>query len=154
MVNYHLHENGWTVILDYFDLTATQEDADQISHLLSTNIAVIARNQEVIRELTPEDSVRFCGTYRRCVYEYDQAQAFGRAVSLGTDGAERKIQRVTATRNEEGHPGLFGQDDELDWHCNKPGQNKSFIGCHPELRLMAVEPTDGHIFCLSRVCLQ
>lgn len=120
MVNYHLHENGWTVILDDFDFkTATQEDADQISHLLSTNIAVVARNQDKISKLTSEDSVRFCSMIGD-VYAYDQSQAFGRAVSLGSEGAESKMQRVTATPNSEGHPGLFGQDDELDWHNNKP----------------------------------
>ncbi len=32
MVNYELHENGWTVILKDFDFkTATQEDINQIA---------------------------------------------------------------------------------------------------------------------------
>ena len=120
MVNYEIHENGWTVVLRDFDFkTATQEDADTISHLLSTNIAVIARNQDVIKNLTSEDALRFCSMIGK-VKERDRSNAIGRAIVLGDTGAERYIQRVTATKNEEGHPGLFGQDDELDWHCNQP----------------------------------
>lgn len=129
MLKYHLAENGWTVILEDFDFkTATQEDADKVAELLSSNICVVANNRSKIAELTPEDEVKFCSMIGS-VYAYDQDTAFGRAVSLGKDESAAKIQRVTASLNDEGHPGLFGQDDELDWHSNKPWDKdrKSFI---------------------------
>ncbi len=127
MVNYHLDKNGWTVIIDDFDFkTATQKDAEHIAYLLSTNIAVVARNSDKIKNLTSEDQVRFCSMIGN-IHEYDSA--VGNAINLSMDPVGKKIQRVTASLNEDGHPGLFGQDDELDWHCNKPWEKdrKSFV---------------------------
>lgn len=129
MVNYHLHENGWTVILDNFDFsTATQEDADQIAHLLSTNLCVVSKNREAISKMTPEDDVNFMHKVGE-LYEYSQDFLMGRALTLASEGPGKLIQRVTASKNAEGHPGLFGQDDELDWHCNRPWHpdRKTFI---------------------------
>ena len=61
MVNYHIHENGWSVILDNFDFkNATKEDADEISYLISKHSMVIATNADVINALTVEEEKRFC----------------------------------------------------------------------------------------------
>ena len=47
-IKWHLHENGWTVILDDFDFaTATQQDISQIGCLLATNTCVVARVDDV-----------------------------------------------------------------------------------------------------------
>lgn len=127
MVKYHLHENGWTVIIDDFNFkTATQQDAEEIAYLLSTHIAVVAKNSDKIKSLEPKDEVNFCSMIGN-IFEYDRE--IGNAINLSSDEDGRKIQRVTATLNEHGHPGLFGQDDELDWHCNKPWEitRKSFV---------------------------
>lgn len=129
MVKYNLHENGWTVILDNFDFkTATKEDADQIAWLLSTNLCVVSRNRAAISQMTPDDDVNFMQQIGE-LYEYNQHYAMGRALTVASDGAGKLMQRVTAGLNDEGHPGLFGQDDELDWHCNRPWHpdRKTFI---------------------------
>lgn len=129
MVNYHLHENGWTVILDDFDFsTATQEDADKITYLVSTNICVVSKNHDAISKMSTSDDVRFMHMVGE-LNEYDRDTVLGRALTLNGDDSGKLIQRVTATKNNEGHPGLFGQDDELDWHCNRPWHpdRKTFI---------------------------
>ena len=40
-MNYHLHENGWSIIVDDFNfLNATKEDIKQISDLLKQHTLV------------------------------------------------------------------------------------------------------------------
>ena len=119
MLNYTLHENGWTVLLGNFDFkNTTQQDADEIARLVSTNVAVVAQGSN-IENMTPEDQVRFCSMIGN-LEEYHNDTAWGRAIALSTDNIGNKIQRVTGAANEEGHPGLFGHDEELDWHNNTP----------------------------------
>jgi hypothetical protein len=47
-MNYTIHNNGWTVIVDNFDLcSATQTDIDQISKLLYSNTVVVIKKQSL-----------------------------------------------------------------------------------------------------------
>jgi hypothetical protein len=47
-MKYQLHNNGWTVIIDDFDLREiTQSDINEISKLLATNTLVIAKKQKL-----------------------------------------------------------------------------------------------------------
>ena len=118
MLNYHLHENGWTVILDNFDFAqATQEDIDQLARLLATNTCVVAHNQG---HLTLEDEVRVCEMFGNL----EDASAFTHLPlfdQIIIPGGQNKVQRVTGAKNEHGNPGLFGHVSDLDWHCNQPG---------------------------------
>ena len=60
-MKYHIHENGWTVVLDDFDFsTATQDDINQISKLLATNTLVVAKKQK----LTVEDELRVVNMFK------------------------------------------------------------------------------------------
>ena len=48
MINHKIHENGWTVIIDNFDLKfAMQEDINQVSKLIASNTCVLIRNQSL-----------------------------------------------------------------------------------------------------------
>ena len=47
-MDYHIHENGWTVILDNIDFNnANQDDINQIARLLATNTCVVVKNQNL-----------------------------------------------------------------------------------------------------------
>jgi hypothetical protein len=60
-LNYHIDDNGWTVILDDYDFTqATQEDINQIACWLATNTLVVARNQG---RLTVADELRIANMF-------------------------------------------------------------------------------------------
>jgi alpha-ketoglutarate-dependent taurine dioxygenase len=122
-MEYKLHKNGWTVFLGNFDFAnATQAQADDIARLVSTNVAVVAQGSNV-ENLTPEDQVKFCSMMGH-LEEYHDDTAWGRAIALSNDEIGNKIQRVTGAVNDEGHPGLFGHDEELDWHNNTPWDPK------------------------------
>jgi alpha-ketoglutarate-dependent taurine dioxygenase len=137
-MNYTLHKNGWTVLLGNFDFAnATQDEADEIARLVSTNIAVVAQGPNV-ENMTPADQVRFCSMIGN-LEEYHDNTAWGRAVALSADHVGNKIQRVTGALNEEGHPGLFGHDEELDWHNNTPWDPKR----KPAVFLKSVSGAEG-----------
>jgi len=135
-MNYHLHENGWTVILDDFDFaTATQDDINEIGCLLATNTLVIAHDQN---HLTVQDEVRV-------------AQMFGGVEDLSAvadmppynhilvPGSGNRMERVTGELDEHGLPGLFGHVSDLDWHCNHPGNPER----KPLVWLLGVRGTEG-----------
>ena len=45
-MKYHLHENGWTVLVDDFDFNcATQRDINEIAKLIASNTCVVFKNQ-------------------------------------------------------------------------------------------------------------
>lgn len=137
-MEYKLHENGWTVLLGDFDFAnATQEQADEIARLVSTNVAVVAQGPSV-GKLSPADQVKFCSMIGH-LEEYKDDTAWGRAIALSNDEVGNKIQRVTGATNEEGHPGLFGHDEELDWHNNTPWDPKR----KPVVFLKSVSGADG-----------
>jgi alpha-ketoglutarate-dependent taurine dioxygenase len=138
MVPYTLHPNGWTVLLGDFDFAnATQEQADEIAHLVSTNVAVVAQGPNVER-MTPADQVSFCSKIGN-LEEYHDDTAWGRAIALSADRVGNKIQRVTGAANEEGHPGLFGHNEELDWHNNTPWDTRR----KPTVFLKSVSGAEG-----------
>jgi len=137
-MEYKLHENGWTVLLGNFDFkNATQEEADEIARLVSSNIAVVAQGSN-IENLTAEGQVQFCSMIGN-LEEYHDDTAWGRAIALSNDEIGNKVQRVTGAANEEGHPGLFGHDEELDWHNNTPWDIKR----KPSVFLKSVSGAEG-----------
>lgn len=112
-MKYNIHENGWTVVLDDFDLrTATQDDINQISQLLATNTLVVAKKQS----LTVEDQVRVVNMFKDPEVHPDDWDDY----HLVVPDSENKLLRVTGAVDEHGHHGLFGHVSDLDWHCNKP----------------------------------
>jgi len=137
MINYHLHKNGWTVILDDVDLRySTQEDINQISKLLSTNTLVIARKQKL--EVT--DEVRLAKMFKtpRQFYPNTNIDDKGYAHCVVPD-SDNMIIRVTGARDNDGNEGFAGNDDELVWHCNDPVRKER----HPLVWLYGVYGTKG-----------
>jgi len=113
-MNYHLHENGWTVILDDFDFkTASQEDINHISRLLATNTLVVVKKQT----LTVEDELRVINMFKNPQPLFTKEDADFKNCAVDSDGI---ICRVTAELNDQGEPGLAAHEDALDWHCNHP----------------------------------
>ena len=117
-LKYHLHKNGWTVILDEFDFAkATQDDIDQLGCLLATNTCVVARNQS---HLTIADEIRVCKMFG----EVDNLKELAHLppyCDFVIPGSEAMLQRVSGGKDDHGRPGLFGHVSDLDWHCNMPG---------------------------------
>jgi alpha-ketoglutarate-dependent taurine dioxygenase len=115
MINYHLHENGWTVILDNVDLkTITQEDVNHIARLVASNTCLVVRNQF----LSVEEELRVIKMFKDPeVFIEPGDENYPHYWVPGTDGM---ITRVTGELNEHGVEGIAGYVDEMTWHCNHP----------------------------------
>lgn len=111
-----LHENGWTVYLENFNIAeATQEEINTIGNLLATNIVVVARGQT----LTPQDECRilhlFGNVENSLPVEHQEPWKYFFIPDTNTE-----IIRVTGELDEHGNPGMFHHVSDLDWHCNRP----------------------------------
>jgi alpha-ketoglutarate-dependent taurine dioxygenase len=120
MIDYKLHENGWTVILENFDFkTATQEDINDVAKLLATNTLVVAKNQS----LTVEDEVRVARMFDRPQeFHIDKPGTYDHDCYQGAEveGSEKLALRVSGEKDSNGRTGLAGWTDEMVWHCNDP----------------------------------
>jgi len=115
-MKYHIHENGWTVIVDEIDLkTITQEDINYLAKLIAKNTCVVIRDQF----LTTDEEVRVIKMFKD-PYSFDPDN---REIEAGyrnciVPNSEGYVIRVTGDVDEHGNPGFAGDDDELKWHCN------------------------------------
>jgi len=135
-LKYHIHENGWTVILDDFDFAqSTQADINQIACFLATNTLVVARNQQ---HLTVADEVRVGEMFggMESIASLSHLPTYS---GLALEGSNGQVVRVTGELDEHGQPGLFGHVDDLDWHCNQPAMETR----RPLVWLLGVRGTAG-----------
>jgi len=120
MIQYKLHDNGWTIILENFNIkTATQDDINDISKLLATHTLAVIKKQS----LTIEDEVRIAKMFKNPQqFHVDVEGSFDAECYRGAevDGSEKYILRVTGEKNEHGLPGIAGWTNEMVWHCNDP----------------------------------
>lgn len=138
MVNFELHENGWTVILKDFDFkTSTQEDINHISKLIANNTLVVARDQN----LTIQDEVRIAKMFKepQCFNPTVDDNYIGEMTGCEIDGSEGLFLRVTGEKDDHGRPGIAGHVSEMIWHCNEPGAEYR----KPIVWLYGVRGTEG-----------
>jgi alpha-ketoglutarate-dependent taurine dioxygenase len=112
-MQYQLASNGWTPIIDNFDLrTATQDDINQIARLIATNTMVVIKRQT----LSIEEELRVTGMFKDVgsFLSYDEIDASQLAVP-NTNG---KLLRVGGKRNEAGVEGISAHPSEMAWHID------------------------------------
>lgn len=126
-MKYHLHENGWTVIIDEDIITLSSEDIKQCARFAVENMVVVFEQQS----LTPEDQMRFCTTIGNVPIIKSERS---KHIALNDN-----ILRVTAQKNEYGEEGLFGHKAALDWHANRPSNKQR----DPLIWLYGAEGTVG-----------
>jgi alpha-ketoglutarate-dependent taurine dioxygenase len=117
MINYKLHENGWTVLAQDFDLkTATQEDINHVARLLATNTIVVFKNQF----LSVEDEVRIAKMFKDPQQFHTEIDDSPDANFKGAEveGSEKMALRVSGKKDAEGRTGIAGHTSEMQWHAN------------------------------------
>lgn len=117
MVEYKLHENGWTVLIENFNFkNANQTDINFLAKLIATNTCVVVRNQS----LSIEDELRVLGMFKNPepLYSKDDPNFVTQAADLEKD-PDGILIRITGELRD-GHPGGAGWNEELSWHCNMP----------------------------------
>jgi alpha-ketoglutarate-dependent taurine dioxygenase len=140
-MNYHIHENGWTVIVDEIDLkNPTQEDAKEICRLLDSNTLVIIPGTPGT-DITMKDELKFVNLFHE-IETYDkppESETVGKCV---LPDSECKILPVTGKKiTKDGKTGVFGHPAELKWHCNGPASPASKLLVY----LRAIEGTKGSV---------
>lgn len=134
MINYRLHHNGWTVIVEEDINSLSREQIQEVGKLITSNMVVVFEKQT----LTDRQEVNFCKQIGKCqfvvnpFFEKDDQR-------FGPMAVNEHILRVTGEKNEKGEPGLFGHTSALDWHanqCSNPDRN-------PLIWLYGVKGTKG-----------
>lgn len=132
----NVNKNGWVIDITGADVrTLTDEQVNQITPLITTNITVVIHGQPT---LTPEEYRAF--THRLGKVQNDAAPETGEMYVL--PGTEREIIRVTGAKDDQGQStGIFSQKEELIWHCNETGrQDRPDVLC-----LYGVSGTEGSV---------
>ena len=112
-MNIRIHENGWTVIVEDFDLKNLNIDqAHRITKYLLTNEVVVFRKQN----LSSDDEIKICTMFGE-VEDYKKSNYADHLILK--DSVEPKILRVTGELDEHGLPGVAGHVSEMIWHCNR-----------------------------------
>lgn len=111
-MDYRLHDNGWTVIIDNFDLNyAKQDDINLIAKLISKHTLVIVKKQK----LTLEKELEILHMFKDPTPLFKKDDPNFIHTALDPDGI---ICRVTAELNEHGKPGVGANPNDFDWHAN------------------------------------
>jgi alpha-ketoglutarate-dependent taurine dioxygenase len=117
MVNYKLHNNGWTILLEDFNFSnATQDDINCIARLLASNTLVVARNQQ----LSTKDEVRIAEMFKDPQRFYTDDPNSTDVMFKGAEVPESEniALRVTGAKDENGRTGIAGHETEMHWHSN------------------------------------
>jgi alpha-ketoglutarate-dependent taurine dioxygenase len=138
MINYKLHDNGWTVFIEDLDMKqASQDEINQIAKLIAVNTLVIIRNQNLT---APEEA--------KIIRMFKNPQSFvvpkatnyiNTLAGAVVEGSDDLFLRVSGKRDEEGRVGIAAYESEMVWHCNDPGEENRL----PMVWLYGVEGTVG-----------
>ena len=125
-----IHSNGWTLTIEEDVKSLSVEQLHEVAKLVNSHYVVIFRGQE----LSVEDQMRIASSIGTVKLDH------------GRDDAERDriliqpgVIRVTGELNDKGEKGLFGHDEELDWHTHHANAKKRF----PFVWLYAVKGSKG-----------
>lgn len=117
MLNYKIHNNGWTVLVQDFDLrTSTQADINHIARLLATNTIVVFKEQL----LTTQDEVKIAKMFKNPeqFHTEDKNSTYGMFQGAEVSDSEKYALRVSGAKDEHGRTGIAGHTDEMQWHAN------------------------------------
>lgn len=111
-MDYRIHENGWTVIVENFDLhKATDDEILLIGRLIMNHLVIVFRGLN----LSPEQEADIINRFPRVQRIFEPGtKEYKHWVVKGSDDI---LLEVTGKRNEEGEVGFAG-DEEMPWHCN------------------------------------
>jgi len=111
-MHYRLHDNGWTVIIEDYDINlATQDDINLIAKLLSKNTCVVIKKQNI----SLEKELELLNMFKDPEPVFNKNDEYFYHTRVDENGI---ICRVTAELNEHGKPGLGANPGDFDWHAN------------------------------------
>lgn len=128
-----LLNNSWPVEVSEFDFnTATQDDIDILGCLTNYYTLVLVKHQQYPLSIPTQESV--CKMFGTTLLDRVDPATFAH-LAKNLKHAEGEITlRVTGKPDKDGKIGLFGYDEELEWHANKVEQprRKSMVWLYGE----------------------
>jgi taurine dioxygenase len=119
VIDYKLHENGWTILAEVDIKNCTQQDASDIQKLISTNTCVVIRNQS----LTIEDELRFLKMFSNLKSLYPKNDPLFNDFVLDIEkDPEGYIFRVTK-EIRDGKIGMADWEEGFEWHSDSPEES-------------------------------
>ena len=109
--------NGWTLTIDEDIKTLSTDQLHEVAKLCNRHFVVIFRNQD----LTIKDQMRIASSIGTVKMDHGRDDAERERILL-----EPGVIRVTGELNSKGEKGLFGHDEELDWHTHHANAKKRF----------------------------
>lgn len=122
--------NGWTLTINEDIKTLSTEQLHAVAKLCNRHFVVIFRNQD----LTVKDQMRIASSIGTVKMDHGRDDAERERILL-----EPGVIRVTGELNSKGEKGLFGHDEELDWHTHHANAKKRF----PFVWLYSVKGSTG-----------
>lgn len=125
-----IDSNDWTLTIQEDIKSLSVEQLHEVAKLCNRHYVVIFRNQD----LSIEDQMRIASSIGTVKLDH------------GKDAAEKErillqpgVIRVTGEKNHTGKAGLFGHDEELDWHTHHANAVKRY----PFVWLYSVKGSKG-----------
>lgn len=113
-MDYRLDDNGWTVIIEDFDVqTATQADINAICKLICKHTLVVIKNQNP--NISLEKELELIHMFKDPSPLFNKGDQNFIHTAVDPDGL---ICRVTAEKNEHGKTGIGANPGDFDWHAN------------------------------------
>jgi len=116
-----LINNSWPVEITDFDFnTATQHDIDLLGCLTNYYTMVVVKHQDHALPIPVQEKV--CKQFGSTLLDRVDAETFKNLAKHLKHAEGEMTLRVTSELDQDGKPGLFGFDHELEWHANKVEQ--------------------------------
>ena len=125
-----IHSNSWTLTINEDIKSLSTEKLHEVAKLCNRHYVVIFKNQT----LTVKDQMRIASSIGTVKLDHGRDDNEKERILI-----EPGVIRVTGELNDKGEKGLFGHDEELDWHTHHANAVKRF----PFVWLYAVKGSVG-----------
>jgi len=109
--------NGWTLTIDEDIKSLSQQQLHEVARLCNRHYVVIFRNQD----LTIEDQMQVASSIGNVKLDHGKNDDEKERILI-----EPGVIRVTGELNSKGEKGLFGHDEELDWHTHHANAKRRY----------------------------
>ncbi len=125
-----IDSNGWTLTIQEDIKSLSEEQLHEVARLCNRHYVVIFKDQD----LSIEDQMRVASSIGTVKLDHGKDDAEKERILL-----QPGVIRVTGEKNHTGKAGLFGHNEELDWHTHHANAVKRY----PFVWLYAVKGSKG-----------
>lgn len=125
-----LNKNGWTLHINEDIKALSDAQLHEVAKLVNRHYVVVFPDQQ----MTIDDELRITSAIGQVKWDHGKDDAEKERILLRPG-----VIRVTGEKNHTGKAGLFGHDEELDWHTHHANAKRRY----PFVWLYAVKGSKG-----------